>query len=121
MNLEQILKDIKKDVKIFGSVLINLSGIPLAADLPEGLDNDKIAMIVTTVLLTGEKGLMDTNYGTLDRISIRGKNGEMFLFKIKEDMILAVLAPKNTSYGILILSVKNAINRILDFQNGVSI
>ncbi|MHA1301086.1 MAG: hypothetical protein ACTSO9_16820 [Candidatus Helarchaeota archaeon] len=72
MSLEVILKDIKKDVKVYGSILINISGIPLAADLPQNLDKEKIAMIITTVLLTSEKGLMDNDFGTLDRISIRG-------------------------------------------------
>ncbi|MHA1385927.1 MAG: roadblock/LC7 domain-containing protein [Candidatus Helarchaeota archaeon] len=116
MSLEVILKDIKKDVKVYGSILINISGIPLAADLPQNLDKEKIAMIITTVLLTSEKGLMDNDFGTLDRISIRGEKGEMFLFKINDKLILAVLGPRNISYGILILSVKNAINRILSLK-----
>ena len=98
---------------------MNLSGIPLAADLPKefGLDRDKIAMIITTVLLTGEKGLMDTNFGIMDRVSIRGSKGEMFIFKLENNMILAVFGPRDISYGLLILSVKNAINRILPVKN----
>ncbi len=112
MSVETILKDIKKDVKIFGSILANSSGIPIAADLPQGIDKDKIAMIFATVLLTSEKGLEDNKFGNLDRISIRGDNGELFLFRVREDLILCILAPKNTSYGILILSVKNLINRL---------
>ena len=112
LSIEVILKDLKRDVKILGSILMNVSGIPLASDLPKGLDKDKISMIITTTLLTSQKGLNDTNFGTLDRISIRGEKGEMFLFKISETLILGILTPRNISYGILILSVKNAINRI---------
>ncbi|MFX1449881.1 MAG: roadblock/LC7 domain-containing protein [Promethearchaeota archaeon] len=113
MSVEIILRDIKKDIKIYGSILANTSGITLAADPPPGIDKDKMSMIITTVLLTGIKGLMDVNYGNLDRISVRGNEGEIFIFKITDDVILCVFTPKNTSYGILILSVKNAINRIL--------
>ena len=113
MSVETILKDIKKDVKIFGSILANSSGIPLAADPPHGIDKELMSMIITTVLLTANKGLMDVNYGNLDRISVRGNEGEIFIFKITEDVILCIFAPKNTSYGILILSVKNTINRLL--------
>lgn len=116
MSLETFLHDLKKDVKIFGSVLINVTGIPLASDLPQGIDKDKIAMIFATVLLTGEKGLVDNKFGNLDRISIRGEEGEMFLFRVREDLILCILAPKNTSYGILILSVKNLVNRLSNIK-----
>ena len=113
MSVETILRDIKKDVKIYGSILANTSGVPLAADPPPEIDKERMSMIITTVLLTGIKGLMDVNYGNLDRISVRGNEGEIFIFKITDDVILCVFTPKNTSYGILILSVKNAINRLL--------
>ncbi|MFX0137024.1 MAG: roadblock/LC7 domain-containing protein [Candidatus Hodarchaeota archaeon] len=118
MSLETILNDLKKDVKIFGSVLIHDSGIPIATDLPQNmpLDKEKISMIFAAVLLTSEQGVVDNNFGNLDRVSIRGEKGEMFLFRVKEDLLLCILAPRDISYGILILSVKNAINRLTSVE-----
>lgn len=112
MSLETILQELKNQTRIFGSILINVTGMPVAADLPPHIEKELISMIFATVLLTGEKGIKDNNYGNLERVSIRGDKGEMFLFRVKEDLILCILAPTNVSYGILILSVNNTIKKI---------
>ena len=111
-SIDAILKELKSQSKIFGSILIDDTGAPIAADLPTHIDEDKIAIIYAIVLQTGEKGIRDNDYGNLDWISIKGDKGEMFLFKVKEGLILCVLAPVNTPLGILMLSAQNAIKKI---------
>ncbi|NVM28058.1 MAG: roadblock/LC7 domain-containing protein [Candidatus Helarchaeota archaeon] len=113
MAYEAILRKLKEQTGIHGSSLLTVEGLPIAADFPDtGTETALISALSGATLATGAHMIAQFQYGYPDHLTLKGKDGTIFLYQVNDQMVLTVLAPNDVSLGIFTLGIKNAIKDI---------
>ena len=66
-------------------------------------------------LSTAAHMIKQFQYGDPDHLTLKGKDGTIFLYQVNEQMILTALAPNDVSLGIFTLGINRAIKDINHF------
>lgn len=97
---------------IQGAVIVTPDGLPLAAHLPLGMDEERVSAMSAAMLSLGERIGMELIRGTIDRIFVEGTEGYGVLTSCGEDAVFLVLASKIVKQGVLMLEIKRAISEL---------
>lgn len=97
---------------IQGAAIVTPDGLPLAANLPMGMDEERVSAMSATMLSLGERISIELVRGTIDRIFVEGTDGYGVLTSCGEDAVFLVLASKLVKQGILMLEIKRAVSEL---------
>ncbi|NEQ27676.1 MAG: diacylglyceryl transferase [Microcoleus sp. SIO2G3] len=97
---------------IQGAVLVTPDGLPLAANLPVGMDEERVSAMSAAMLSLGERIGVELVRGGIDRIFVEGTEGYGVLTSCGEDAVFLVLASKATKQGVLMLEIKRAVSEL---------
>ena len=92
--------------------VVSLDGLPIAAVLSEGMEEDRTAALSATILSLGERATAELKKGMLEQAYVKGDNGYVIVTGIKNIAALYVTATKYAKLGLVMLSIKKGIERL---------
>ncbi len=92
-----------------GAALVTPDGLPLAATLPSGMDEERVSAMSAAMLSLGERIGAELSRGGIDRIYVEGSQGYGILTSCSEDAVFLVLADKAAKQGVIMLEIKRAV------------
>ena len=92
-------------------------GLPLAASLPGGMDEERVSAMSAAILSLGERIGTELSRGSIDRIYVEGNKGYAILTSCGEDAVFLVLANQAAKQGILMLEIKRTITDLKQALN----
>lgn len=90
------------------AAIISVDGLPIAAALPQNVEEDRVAAMSAAMLSLGERIADELGRGTLDEVYVRGDKGFVIVRAVGEEAVLAVLARQQAKLGLLFLDMRRA-------------
>ncbi|MBD2259724.1 roadblock/LC7 domain-containing protein [Pseudanabaena sp. FACHB-2040] len=113
INLEKLSSILQNFVSstndVQGAALVTPDGLPLAATLPGGMDEERVSAMSAAMLSLGERIGSELARGMIDRIYVEGNTGYGILTSCGEDAVFLVLANQAAKQGLLMLEIKRAV------------
>ena len=114
INLEKMTAVLQNFVSgtndVQGAALVTPDGLPLAATLPGGMDEERVSAMSAAMLSLGERIGSELARGGIDRIYVEGNTGYGILTNCGEDAVFLVLASQTAKQGLLMLEIKRAVS-----------
>lgn len=95
-----------------GAALVTPDGLPLAAIIPGGMDEERVSAMSAAMLSLGERIGGELARGSIDRIFVEGDKGYGILTSCGEDAVFLVLANQSAKQGLLMLEIKRALSEL---------
>jgi len=100
---------VSQTADVQGAAMVTPDGLPLAASLPSGMDDERVSAMSAAMLSLGERIGKELVRGDIDRIYVEGNEGFSILTSCGEEAVFLVLASKAAKQGVLMLEIKRAI------------
>jgi uncharacterized protein len=111
--LGYILKNfVTATADVEGAAMVTPDGLPLAASLPGGMDDERVSAMSAAMLSLGERIGKELIRGSIDRIYVEGNKGFSILTSCGEDAVFLVLATKEAKQGVLMLEIKRTLGEL---------
>ena len=111
--LTNVLSDLNgASAEIEASAVISTDGLMMAAQLPSGLDEDRIGAMGAAMLSLGDRTAQELARGSLEQVLIKGDNGYVLMTYAGSEAVLSVLAKPEARLGLIFLDVKRAAEAI---------
>jgi predicted regulator of Ras-like GTPase activity (Roadblock/LC7/MglB family) len=81
----QILQELIKNTGLEGASLVSADGLPISSVLKPGMEEDRIAAMSAAILSLGERVSEELAKGTLEQITIKGRDGYVILTGVGTD------------------------------------
>lgn len=108
-----ILSDLNgSSAEIEASAVISTDGLMMAAQMPAGMDEDRIGAMAAAMLSLGDRTARELARGALDQVLIKGHNGYVLMVHAGKEAVLSVMAKPNARLGLIFLDVKRAAEAI---------
>lgn len=104
---------------IQGAALVTPDGLPLAANLPGTMDEERVSAMSAAMLSLGERIGVELIRGAIERIYIEGEEGYSILTSCSHDAVFLVLAHRSAKQGVLLLEIKRAVSELKQVLQGV--
>ncbi|WP_208028208.1 roadblock/LC7 domain-containing protein [Rhabdothermincola sediminis] len=107
--LESVLNELNgTSADIEASAVISTDGLMMAAQLPAGLDQDRVGAMSAAILSLGDRTAAELARGELEQVLIKGDDGYVLLTYAGQEAVLTVLAKPDAKLGLIFLDVKRA-------------
>jgi predicted regulator of Ras-like GTPase activity (Roadblock/LC7/MglB family) len=97
---------------IEASAVISTDGLMMAAQLPQGVDGDRVGAMAAAMLSLGDRTAHELARGALEQVMIKGDHGYVLMTHAGADAVLSVLAKSNAKLGLIFLDVKRAADAV---------
>ncbi|HGX92356.1 MAG TPA: hypothetical protein ENK35_03480 [Candidatus Tenderia sp.] len=97
---------------IEASAVISTDGLMMAAQLPSGLDEDRVGAMGAAMLSLGDRTAQELSRGKLEQVLIKGDSGYVLMTHAGSEAVLSVLAKSEARLGLIFLDVKRAAESI---------
>lgn len=95
-----------------GAALVTPDGLPLAASIPGGMDEERVSAMSAAMLSLGERIGSELGRGGIERILVEGDKGYGILTSCGDDAVFLVLANQSAKQGLLMLEIKRALTEL---------
>jgi uncharacterized protein len=95
-----------------GAAMVTPDGLPLAASLPGGMDEERVSAMSAAMLSLGDRIGQELARGDIDRIYVEGDEGFSILTSCGEDAVFLVLAGRSAKQGVLMLEIKRTLTEL---------
>lgn len=114
--LQASIEKLSDNIPFKNTVLICSKEGDLIVQTDHGIEVDlsRVAVQVATVIGVSSRIGSSLNLGTGVELSLAGKTGRIFVFKLNQDCYLAIVAPKDCNVAILNIVTSRAIKMIFD-------
>ncbi len=93
---------------IEASAVISTDGLMMAAQLPQGIDPDRVGAMAAAMLSLGDRTAQELARGTLEQVLIKGGDGYVLMTYAGLEAVLAVMMKPTAKLGLIFLDVKRA-------------
>ena len=93
--------------ELSGVLLASSDGLPIAHSLNNGDDPGRVAAMAAAAVNLGGRVSTTLQTGGVTEVSIRGCDGDLFVYSAGGKAVLAVLGPKNANAGLIHLEARN--------------
>ena len=97
---------------VTGAAVVTPDGLPLASDLPNAMDEDRVSAMSAAMLSLADRIGAELSRGNIDRIYVEGDEGFCILTSCGQDAVFLVLAAKTAKQGVLMLEIKRTLTQI---------
>jgi predicted regulator of Ras-like GTPase activity (Roadblock/LC7/MglB family) len=97
---------------IEASGVISTDGLMMAAQLPAGMDEDRVGAMSAAMLSLGDRTAQELARGSLEQVLIKGQRGYVLMTHAGNEAVVTVLAKPNAKLGLIFLDVKRAAENI---------
>ncbi|HEY9828857.1 MAG TPA: roadblock/LC7 domain-containing protein [Stenomitos sp.] len=98
---------------IQGAAVVTPDGLPLAAVLPNSMDEERTAAMSAAMLSLGERIGRELARGTVERVFVQGDMGYGILTSCGDEAMLLTLASKDAKQGMLFLEIKQMSEKVM--------
>ncbi len=111
--LDQVLRELQAGTPgVLGCGVISADGFAIASDLPNTIEEQRVAAMAAAMLALGEQTTHEFEQGTLQRIFIEGQTGHVLVVNAGPDALLSVIARKDAKLGLVFLQMQRAAERV---------
>jgi len=97
---------------IEASGIISTDGLMIAAQLPAGMDEDRVGAMSAAMLSLGDRTSQELERGDLEQVLVKGQRGYVLMTYAGKEAVVTVLAKPNAKLGLIFLDVKRAAESI---------
>jgi predicted regulator of Ras-like GTPase activity (Roadblock/LC7/MglB family) len=113
--LDRVLTELVAQVpEIEAASVVSFDGLPMAAALPDGMDEDRVAAMSAALLSLGERAAEGLGRGLLSQVYVEGENGTVFLVSADDEAVLVAVAAKGAKVGLMLFEVRRAASAVAD-------
>jgi predicted regulator of Ras-like GTPase activity (Roadblock/LC7/MglB family) len=113
--LDQILAELVGQVpEVEAAAVVSFDGLAMAAALPAGMDEDRVAAMSAALLSLGERAAEGLGRGELSQIYVEGENGTVFLISADDEAVLVAVASRGAKVGLMLFEVRRAAASVAD-------
>lgn len=114
---EEMLRSILSDLNrssggVEGSAVISTDGLIIAAELNQGVDEDRVGAVAAAMLSLGDRASIELRKGGLDQVMIKGDTGYILLVHAGPDAVLTLITKNNAKLGLVLLDATRAADSI---------
>jgi predicted regulator of Ras-like GTPase activity (Roadblock/LC7/MglB family) len=110
--MKEILEKLNQEVGIIGSMVITPDGMMVSAALGSGLEEDRVAAIVSSLLVSVRRCLLELKTpGCAGSCILSAAEGKILFFDMG-NAFLVVVADKDIKLDAGIVAIRSAIHRI---------
>lgn len=107
--LDRILTELVGQVpEIEAASVVSFDGLAMAAALPAGMDEDRVAAMSAALLSLGERAAEGLGRGMLSQVYVEGEDGTVFLISADDEAVLVAVAAKGAKTGLMLFEVRRA-------------
>ena len=107
--LDRILAELVGQVpEIEAASVVSFDGLAMAAALPPGMDEDRVAAMSAALLSLGERAAEGLGRGLLSQVFVEGEDGTVFLISADDEAVLVAVAAKGAKTGLMLFEVRRA-------------
>lgn len=111
--LASILRELSgTSADIEAAAVISTDGLMMAAQLPQGIDGDRVGAMAAAMLSLGDRTAQELARGGLEQVLIKGNDGYVLMTHAGPDAVLSVLAKPTAKLGLIFLDVKRAADSV---------
>ena len=111
--LKELLKEFKSSsVDVQASAVVSTDGLIIASELPQDVEEDRVAAMSAAMLSLGERTSKELMKGSLEQVFVKGQDGYILLMGAGEEAVLTALAKKDAKLGLVFLDMKRAADKI---------
>jgi len=112
-HLQDILDDlVSHNADILSAIIVSDDGLNVASGLPHQ-DDDTAALAASDLVDMADNFSKRLEQGRLSRIMLEGEQRTTIIERASKRTVLAVLVPADTKLGLIILSMRRAVNQII--------
>ncbi len=112
--LSSILSELNgTSADIEASGVVSTDGLMMAAQLPAGLDEDRVGAMSAAMLSLGDRTAQELGRGSLEQVLIKGDRGYVLMASAGGEAVITVMAKPNARLGLIFLDVKRAAESII--------
>jgi predicted regulator of Ras-like GTPase activity (Roadblock/LC7/MglB family) len=113
VRLDRAIRDLLTQTsEIEAAAVVSFDGLPMAAALPSGMDEDRVAAMSAALLSLGERATVGLGRGELNQVFIEGEEGPVFLVSADNEAVLVAVAAKGAKTGMMLYEVKRTAAKI---------
>lgn len=110
--LNSILNELNgTSADIEASGIISTDGLMMAAQLPAGMDEDRVGAMSAAMLSLGDRTAQELARG-IEQVLIKGQKGYVLMTHAGNEAVVTVMAKPNAKLGLIFLDVKRAAENI---------
>jgi uncharacterized protein len=107
--LDRILTELVGQVpEIEAASVVSFDGLPMAAALPAGMDEDRVAAMSAALLSLGERAAEGLGRGELSQVYVEGENGNVFLVSADDEAVLVAVSSRGAKVGMMLFEIRRA-------------
>lgn len=110
------IKQIRRVDGVRGTILIDPAGLVIASDLPEGLDEELAAALISGICRTVKESAKALTLGEFEDGIVESGEGCIHLLTV-DQMTMGVFATKETKAGLLQRAIHTFAERVIDMYN----
>jgi len=115
VRLDRAIRDLLTQTsEIEAAAVVSFDGLPMAAALPAGMDEDRVAAMSAALLSLGERATVGLGRGELSQVFIEGEEGTVFLVSADNEAVLVAVAAKGAKTGMMLYEVKRTAAQVAD-------
>ena len=112
MMVEQLRELRRSSPDVEASAIVSIDGLPIASELPPGVEEDRVSAMSAAMLSLGERIAGELRRGTLDQVYIRGDKGYVILMAVGEEAVLTVMCGQQAKTGLVFLDMRRAVETL---------
>lgn len=113
--LDQVLATLLRQAPdVQAAAVVSFDGLPMAAMLPPGMDEDRVAAMSAALLSLGERAAEGLGRGALSQVYVEGEHGTVFLVSADDEAVLVAVGAQGAKVGMLLFEVRRAAQAVAD-------
>ena len=91
---------------VLGAGVISVDGFAIASELPQSVEERRVAAMAAAMLALGEQTTSEFEQGRLTRVFIEGDDGYTIIMSAGPEAVLSAVAGKNAKLGLIFLQME---------------
>lgn len=91
---------------LLGSGVISMDGFAIASELPQSVEECRVAAMSAAILALGEQTTAEFEHGKLTRVFVEGETGTTIIMRAGPEVVLSVVAGKDAKLGLVFLQME---------------
>jgi hypothetical protein len=107
--LQDLLRTLQASTPgVVGAGIISTDGFTIASELPQSVEERRVAAMAAAMLALGEQTTVEFEHGKLNRVFVEGANGTTIIMSAGPEAVLSVVARKDAKLGLVFLQMERA-------------
>jgi len=107
--LQDLLRTLQASTPgVVGAGVISTDGFTIASELPQSVEERRVAAMAAAMLALGEQTTVEFEHGKLNRVFVEGANGTTIIMSAGPEAVLSVVARKDAKLGLVFLQMERA-------------